>query len=353
MNNSNTSFQIGSQQVGRNTRAFLIAEVGLAHEGSLGTARAFVDAAVEVGVDAVKFQTHLADAESTDRERFRVPTFPQDATRQDYWRRTAFTPVQWQDLSKYVREQGLIFLSSPFSEEAVDLLMECNVPAWKIASGEVSNLPLLEKVADTGLPVIVSSGLSSWAELDQATSFLSAAGSPFAVFQCTSAYPCPPESWGLNLLEEMRERYSCPVGLSDHSGTLAPSLASVSLGADMLEFHITLSPHMFGPDVSSSLTIEQAQELVRSVRQLELAFASPVDKDAAAEDKAAMRQLFTKSIVAAEDLPLGTILKREHLAFKKPGDGIPASEYQALLGRRTLASLARNQQLHSAHFKHE
>jgi len=314
-------------------------------------ARAFVDAAAEAGVDAIKFQTHIAEAESTVRECFRVPVFPQDATRQDYWRRTSFTLEQWQALANYTRDHGLIFLSSPFSEEAIDLLLECDVPAWKIASGEVSNLPLLEKIAATRLPVILSSGMSSWQELDDATALLSESNTPFAVLQCTSAYPCPPETWGLNLLDEMRKRYSCPVGLSDHSGTLAPGLASVALGADLLEFHITLSPQLFGPDVSSSLTVEQTSELVRAVRQLEKAFASPVDKDIAAAEKAELRQLFTKSVVAAEDLSPGTILKREHLAFKKPGDGISASEYQALLGRRTIVAFARDQQFHEDHLE--
>ena len=332
--------------VGDGEPAYLIAEVGLAHEGSLGMAHCFVDAVAEAGVDAIKFQTHLADAEGTDRESFRVPVFPQDATRHDYWRRTAFTAKQWKSLAAYCREKGLVFLSSPFSEAAVDLLIDCEVPAWKIASGEVSNPPLLEHVAATGLPVILSSGMSDWQELDAAVGIFKTAEVSVAVLQCTSAYPCPPESWGLNLLGEMRTRYGCPVGLSDHSGMLAPSLAAVTMGAGVLEFHITLSGHMFGPDVSSSLTVGQVGELARSVRRLETALASPVDKDAAAAEKPELRRLFTKSIVAAQDFPAGTVLAREHLAFKKPGDGLPAGDYKTLIGRRTRVALTHDQQLH-------
>jgi N-acetylneuraminate synthase len=200
----------------------------------------------------------------------------------------------------------------------------------------------LEKVAATRRPVVLSSGLSTWQELNAATDLLRNAECPFAVLQCTSSYPCPPQSWGLNLLREIGERYHCPVGLSDHSGTLAPSLAAVTLGASIVEFHITLSPHMFGPDASSSLTVEKTAELVRSVRQLEQALASPVDKDAAAAEKAELRSLFTKSVVAADDLPAGVVVERRHLAFKKPGDGIPANQYRQLLGRRTNVALKRD-----------
>lgn len=323
----------------------MIAEVGLSHEGSLGIAKAFVDAIAGTGVDAVKFQTHIPEAESTEREAFRVKVFPQDATRPDYWRRTGFNAREWFELAEYSRERELVFLSSPFSETAVDLLMDCRVPAWKVASGEICNTPLLERMAETGLPVLLSSGMSSWSELDAATRVLRQCRIPFGIFQCTSAYPCPPESWGLNVVQEMARRYACPVGLSDHSGTVAPSLASVTIGASMLEFHVTFHKQMFGPDVLASLTIEETESLVGMVRNLECAFANPVDKDHVAEHSSSMRRLFSKSIVAAHPIPAGTILDRSHLAFKKPGDGIPAGNYSLVLGRRSKSDLAIDQRI--------
>ncbi len=338
-----SEFSISSKTVGRGHPCFLIAEVALAHEGSLGLAHAFVDAAAVAGVDAVKFQTHIATAESTAREAFRVPVFPQDQTRFDYWQRTAFPAEQWKRLADYVRSKGLIFLSSPFSAQAVELLIECKIPAWKIASGEVSNLPLLERIAQTGLPVLLSSGMSSWDELRIATQFFAERRIPLAVMQCTSAYPCPAESWGLNLLDEMRQAFACPVGLSDHSGTIAPSIAAVALGANLIEFHLTFHRRMFGPDVASSLTVEQATELVPMIRQLEMALSQPVDKDQMARDSARLRGLFTKSIVAAAPIPEGTILERGHLDFKKPGDGIPPQRYPEMLGRRTTKALAKDE----------
>lgn len=330
----NDRFLVGDRAVGRGAPCLLIAEIGLAHEGSLGYAQSFVDAAAAAGVDAVKFQTHIATAESTARERFRVPVFPQDKTRYDYWKRTEFSLDVWQRLADYVRARGLLFLSSPFSELAVDWLQACQVPAWKIASGEVNNLPLLRRIAETGLPVLLSSGMSPWEDLIAAADLFRSAGVPLGIFQCTTAYPCPPETWGLNLLAELREKFNCPVGLSDHSGTPTPGLAAVALGADFLEFHVTFHRGMFGPDVSASLTFEQTAELVRAVRQLEQALAHPLDKDAFSQRSAELRTLFGKSIVASMPLASGTLLETRHLAFKKPGDGLPAAHFERVIGRR-------------------
>lgn len=345
------SLTLADRKVGAGNPCFLIAEVALAHDGSLGLAHAFIDAAAEVGVDAVKFQTHIAAAESTARESFRVPIFPQDKSRFDYWKRTEFTSDQWRGLAEHAHRRSLVFLSSPFSEQAVDLLLQCEVPAWKIASGEVGNLPLLEKIAQTRLPVLLSSGMSSWNELSSAVQFFRERRIDVATLQCTSAYPCPPESWGLNLISEMRDAFNCPVGFSDHSGSLAPSLAAVALGANVIEFHLTFHRRMFGPDVASSLTLDQAQELTRSIRELEKALASPVDKDRLAEAAASMRGLFTKSIVAACAIPVGTILQREHLDFKKPGDGMPPESYPALLGRETIRPLAKDERISDEHLR--
>src|SRR4051812_45160420 len=159
----------------------VIAEIGQAHDGSLGTAHAYIDAIAEAGADAVKFQTHIAAAESTPGEPFRVKFSPQDATRYDYWKRMEFTEPQWHALAEHARERGLIFLSTPFSSEAVELLARVGVPAWKVGSGEVTSLPLLAQMAATKLPVLVSSGMSSWEELDQATKTIQEAGAPCAV----------------------------------------------------------------------------------------------------------------------------------------------------------------------------
>src|SRR5215213_9239018 len=176
----------------------IIGEVAQSHDGSLGMAHAFIDSIADAGADAVKFQTHIAAAESTPSEPWRVKFSPQDATRYDYWRRMEFTEEQWHGLKRHADEAGLLFLSSPFSGEAVDLLAQVGVPAWKVASGEVTNPPLFERMAATGLPILLSSGMSSWADMDDATRRVRERHLPLALLQCTSAYPCPPEKLGLN-----------------------------------------------------------------------------------------------------------------------------------------------------------
>lgn len=314
-------------------RCIVIGEVAQAHDGSLGTAHAFIDAIARAGADAVKFQTHIAEAESTPSEAWRVKFSKQDATRYEYWRRMELTPDQWHGLKTHAEDRGLLFLSSPFSEEAVDLLASLGIKAWKVASGEVSNERLLRKMASTKLPIILSSGMSSIEESDRAVELVTAGGLPLAVLQCTSSYPCAPEDVGLNMLDVFRRRYKCAVGLSDHSGTIYPGLAAATLGAEVLEVHVTLSREMFGPDVTSSVTTSELAQLVEGVRFVERMTASPVNKNSMAANMEPMRKLFTRSVTARTNIAAGTTLEEKHLALKKPGTGIPASQLQAVVGR--------------------
>ena len=323
----------------------IIGEVAQAHDGSLGLAHAFVDAIAEAGADAVKFQTHIAAEESTPAEPFRVQFSPQDASRYDYWKRMEFTPEQWHGLARHASDRGLIFLSSPFSLAAVELLIRIGVPAWKIASGEVANATMLDRMLQTRLPVLLSTGMSPLEEIDRAVNLIKHAGVPLVVLQCTSAYPCPPEKVGLNLIPFFRQRYDCPVGLSDHSGTIFPGLAAATFGVAALEVHVTLSREMFGPDVPSSLTTAELRQLVDGVRFIEQMRANPVDKDALAGDLSPLRALFGKSVVARVALKSGAVLREEHLAAKKPGTGIPANRLAALIGRRLVRDLAADDML--------
>jgi N-acetylneuraminate synthase len=245
-----------------------------------------------------------------------------------------FSEEQWHGLKKHAAERHLMFLSSPFSLEAVDLLDRVGVAAWKVASGEVSNGPMFERMAATGLPILLSTGMSPLDEIDATVARIQAKRLPVAVLQCTSMYPTPPEKIGLNLIPVFRQRYHCAVGLSDHSGAIYAGLAAAALGIEVLEVHMTLSREAFGPDVPASLTTAELAQLVEGIRAIETMRANPVDKDAMARDMAAMRDLFTKSVVARVDLPAGTRLKNEHLTVKKPGTGISANRLQELVGRR-------------------
>jgi N-acetylneuraminate synthase len=318
----------------------VIAEVAQNHDGSLGTAHAYIDAVARAGADAVKFQTHLAAAESTPGEPWRVRFSPQDATRYDYWKRVEFTAEQWRGLAAHAREKGLEFLSSPFSAEAVAMLEPLAMPAWKVGAGEITNLPLLEQMARSGRPVILSTGVASWEELDRAVEAVRRFDTPVAVMQCTTIYPCPPERLGLNVIAELRERYRCPVGLSDHSGTIYAGLAAAALGAELIEVHVTLSRECFGPDVVAAVTTAELRQLVEGVRFLEEALAHPVDKDVVAGELVEMRRIFTKSLVARRNLQPGERLTEQDLAAKKPGTGIPAARLRDLLDRRLRRAVA-------------
>jgi N-acetylneuraminate synthase len=326
-------------------RCLVIAEVAQSHDGSLGLAHAFIDAAARAGADVIKFQTHIASEESTLAEPWRVRFSKQDDTRLDYWRRMEFTESQWAGLKQHADDVKIQFLSSPFSLRAIDLLTRLGMPAWKVASGEIANFQLLDAMLATGLPILLSTGMSPWKEIDTAVARVRASGNDLTVMQCTSEYPCPPERTGLGLLATLRERYGCRVGISDHSGTIYCGLAAAALGARVVELHVAFSREMFGPDVPASVTFEELKQLTDGVRFIDAALANPVDKDAIAAEKANLRSMFGRSIVASRDLAAGTRLTPEDLALKKPGSGLPESKLDALLGRRLRHSLPRDQQL--------
>jgi N,N'-diacetyllegionaminate synthase len=323
-------------------RCWVIGEVAQAHDGSLGLAHAYIDAIADAGADAVKFQTHIAQAESTPAEPWRVKFSRQDASRYDYWRRMEFTEDQWLTLRRHADERGLLFLSSPFSVEAVELLRRVGVAAWKVASGELDDGRLFDAMVQTRVPVLLSTGMSDLDQIDRAVERVRRSGLPLAVLQCTSAYPCPPEKVGLNLIPLFQSRYQCATGISDHSGTIYPALAAATLGAEVVEVHVALSREMFGPDVTSSVTTAELRQLVEGVRFLQRARSHPVDKSGMAEELQPLRRLFTKSVVARVDLAEGTVLRPEHLTVKKPGTGIPASRLPELVGRRVVRRLAAN-----------
>ena len=341
----------GERLLSRERGCLIIGEVAQAHDGSLGTAHAYLEAIARAGADAVKFQTHIAAAESTPQEPWRVKFSRQDETRYDYWKRMEFSEEQWRGLAAHARELGLWFLSSPFSLEAVALLERLDVPGWKVGAGEITNLPMLEALGRSGRPVILSSGMSTWVELDEAVRIVGSSGEVVAILQCTSTYPCPPERYGLNVLAELRERYGRPVGLSDHSGQIYAGLAAATLGAQVIEVHVTFSRECFGPDTGSSLTTAELRQLVEGVRTIERALAAPVDKEEVARDLRGMRETFGKSVVASRDLEMGRRLTFEDLAFRKPGTGIPVARYRELLGRRLCRAIGHNQQFKEDDFE--
>ncbi|PWG04278.1 N-acetylneuraminate synthase family protein [Polaribacter aquimarinus] len=313
---------------------FTIAEIAQAHDGSLGIAHSYIDALAKTGVDAIKFQTHIAEAESSVYEPFRVKFSKQDKTRFEYWKRMEFTLKQWKELKSHCEEVGLEFMSSPFSNAAVDLLEQVGVKRYKVGSGEVNNFLLLNKIAKTKKPVIISSGMSSFKELDNTVKFLKSKNVKYSILQCTTAYPTSPNQFGLNVIQELKKRYNVPVGFSDHSAKIETSIAATAMGAEILEFHVVFNKEMFGPDAKSSLTIEETKKMITAVKNIKNAINNPINK----KDNIQflnLKSIFEKSLAINKDLPKNHTITFNDLEAKKPkGYGILASDYEKVLGKK-------------------
>jgi sialic acid synthase SpsE len=315
------------------TKVQIIAEIGNTHEGSVGLAKCFIKEAANCGVDAVKFQTHIFEAESLlDAPN---PPYFKGESRKEYFERTAFDLNQYKEL-KYFAEKtcNVEFISSPFSQQALELLEQVGVQTYKIASGEVTNHPLLVEIAKSGKKVLLSSGMSSWEELDEAVEVLKTNGcSDLVILQCTSEYPCAPENSGLNILEDMKKRYQLPVGFSDHTLGIAVPIAAVLKGALLIEKHFTLSKKMYGSDAKNATEPEGFKQLVEEIHNLTIALTNQVDKNAKVKKLKEMKLIFEKSLVAAHDLEKGQKITSEDLNYKKPGNGIPARSYNSIIGK--------------------
>ena len=328
-------------------RRWIIAEVGSVHDGSFGNACKLIELAAGGGANVVKFQTHVAEAETLKDAP--SPSYFRAEPRFAYFRRTAFSREQWTELARVARANGVAFSSSPFAIEAVDLLEEIGVEVYKIASGEVTNTPLLQRVARTRRPVVLSSGMSDWTELDRAVEILRPVGD-LTIMQCTSAYPCPVEKAGINVIDEMASRYHLPTGFSDHTQGIASAVTAIAHGATVIEKHITFSRHMYGSDAQFAAEPEEFRRYCAELKDAWRIAASPVDKSDLGAFRE-MKQVFEKSIVTASAISSGQVLTIDHLAFKKPGTGIRADQVDAVVGRRTARDLPADHMLSEQDFQ--
>lgn len=338
--------QIKDNVIGPASRPFIIAEVAQSHEGSLGLAFSFIDAARECGADAIKFQTHIASEESTPAEPWRVRFSRQDATRYDYWKRMEFTRDQWHELKAYADSRNIVFLSSPFSIQACQWLEEIGVPAWKISSGEVHNQQLLKWVLATGKPIILSSGLSAPAETIALARAIRDQGVAVAVLHSTPMYPTAAEAVGLNLVDLLaRALPHVPIGLSDHSGVPYPGIVASYLGAAIIEVHFTLHRKMFGPDVSASLTPEGLTALVEGSRFAWHMRRHSVDKVQQLRELTSERVMFSRSLYTTRDIIAGELIAAADVAYKKPGGGLSYDHLEQIVGHRARQALPNNHPL--------
>ena len=313
---------------------YIIAEIAQAHDGSLGNALKFIEAAKICGADAVKFQAHIASAESTIRDKFRVNIFPQDSSRYDYWRRMEFSSRDWDLINEECHKRNIDLIISPFSIESVDLVSKLSSLRYlKIGSGEISNYELILYCIRTGIPIIISSGMSTWDELKDCADFCRSHSADFSFLQCTSAYPCELNEIGLNNIPLLKLRLNASkVGLSDHSGDEDVGIAACALGSDILEIHICWNKAMFGPDTSSSLDLDQLKRLCKFRDKMNI-LKVETNKDSISDSMISMKSLFERSLVASRTLQKGEVITATHIAYKKPAGGLPFKFKDKIIGK--------------------
>ena len=346
-----TGFRIGERPLGPEAPCFVIAEAGINHNGSPDLARQLVDLAHEAGADAVKFQTFQAErlvSPDAPKARYQIANTNGAESQLEMLKSCQLSYEDFTGLFDYCRHKGIVFLSTPFDAASLDFLVELGVPALKIGSGEVTNLPLLAQAARTGLPVILSTGMSNLAEVEAAVRTLRAGGCDrLAVLHCTSNYPAKPADANLRAMDTLAETFGVPVGYSDHTEGIAVSLASVALGAKVLEKHFTLDRSLPGPDHLASVGPEELKALVAGVRIVEQSLGSGSKEPCKSEDNT--REVARRSLFTARDLAAGAVLRPEDLIALRPGTGIPPTEMESVCGRQAVRDLAAGTMLQREH----
>jgi N,N'-diacetyllegionaminate synthase len=315
----------------------IIVEIGNSHEGSLGVAKSFVLMAKKSGARTVKFQMHIAEEEGTPDEPFRTNFSEQDLTRQDYWRRVNFSEEAWISLAGFCKKEEIEFLCTPLSLKAASILFHNDlVSRWKVGSGNAVDWPLLSFLVESGLPILISTGLISSSEIKKLKDFLNEnrALERVTLMHCVSSYPTSIEHLDMHLLMDLKN-LGFRVGYSDHSGSIHPSMYAMMLGAQSIEVHMTPRKDYFGPDVSSSLTPEEIADLVKFAKTFEILQSSNGTKEDHFERVLELRSIFRKGVYWSKDLNEGEIVKHTDLVFLKPVKGLDVVDYQSILGRVT------------------
>lgn len=327
-------------------KLYIIAEVGSVHDGSFGNACKLIELAADSGANAVKFQTHFGDAESLKNAK--RPSYFKSEDRISYFNRTQFNIEQYQRFIILSKKKKIDFLSSPFSIEAVDFLERLNLSSYKIPSGEVTNHPLLERIANTRKKVFLSTGMSNSKEIDNAVKILRAK-TKLILMQCTSMYPCSLEKVGINVIREMKKKYNLPIGFSDHTTSFVAGIGAVFAGALVIEKHITFSKSMYGSDAFNALEPKEFKNFCEYLRDAFIIKNSRVNKDNISWLKKT-KKVFEKSIVTSKIILKNSKIKLSDLSFKKPGDGISASQYKKIVGKKILKNLKKNHKLKMTDF---
>ena len=315
-------------------RVFIIAEAGDNHNGCYNLALQLVDKAVEAGADCVKFQTFVTEnviSKFAKKADYQKETTGEEESQYEMVKKLELSFEQFRSIQRYCREKKIMFLSTPFDLDSIDFLEEIDIPFWKIPSGEITNLPYLEKVGKTGKDVILSTGMCTMDEIESALSVLKECGAgKITLLHCNTEYPTPFEDVNLQAMCTMAEAFQIPVGYSDHTTGIEVPVAAVALGASVIEIHFTLDNKMEGPDHQASLEPAELKQMVDSIRNIEKAMGSSEKKPSPSESKNI--NIARKSIVARCGIKQGEILTEGNLSIKRPGDGISPMHWYDILG---------------------
>ena len=336
------NIRISDRSVGPGQPCFFIAEAGVNHNGDINMARQLIDVAVAAGADAVKFQTYSTEREMSrfaPKATYQLETTDETESQFQMSKGLELSPEAFEKLMAYCDEQEIMFLSSPFDEESVDQLAKMGVAAFKVPSGEITNLPYLARMAKYGKPMIVSTGMADLAEVETAVKVIRDAGdSHFVLLQCTSNYPAEPSNANLRAMATMAEAFGVPVGYSDHTPGKEISLAAAALGASVIEKHFTLDSNLLGPNHKASLEPAELSLLIEEIRKVEASLGTGVKAPVESEKNTA--DVARKSVVAAIAIPSGAVVTEDMITVKRPGTGLPPAMRSELVGRTARVDIA-------------
>lgn len=319
------------------SRVFIIAEAGVNHNGDLALAKKLVEAAATAGADAVKFQTFKASnlvSKIAPLAEYQKQNTAQEESQFEMLQRLELSEEAFRELKNFCFEKDILFLSTPFDVESLELLDRLEVPFFKVPSGEITNLPFLRAIAQKKKPMIVSTGMATLAEVKEAVAAIRHAGNgDIILLQCVSSYPADPADANLRAMLTLKDAFGLPVGFSDHTAGIEVALAAAALGAHVIEKHFTLDKNLPGPDHKASLNPEELRALVKGIRKVEAALGDGEKKPSAAECN--VMEAARKSLVAACDIPEGVVLTEKMIAIKRPGNGLKPALFEQLIGRKT------------------
>jgi len=333
--------KIGSSLVGEGQPVFIIAEAGVNHNGDIELARKLIDVAKEAGADAVKFQTFSADAialKDAPKSSYHIETTGIEQSWYDLLKSQELTREEHKILSDYCKKRGIMFLSTPYDKDSADLLTELDIPAFKIASTDLNNIPFLRYVARKGLPIILSTGMSTLKEVRESVDAIKGEGNNnLILLHCTANYPARLKDINLRAMATLKNEFQVVVGYSDHSVGYFMPIAAVVAGASVFEKHFTLDKSLPGPDHRSSLDPRELATLIKDIRTTEIIMGTWEKKPGESEYE--NRGKLRKSIVSRVDIPRGTVITEDMLAIKRPGTGLAPKYWEKVVGSQAKADI--------------